>query len=105
MATIDLGYDPFGTSDGGGTIVNAAGATFNDAVASSIYNDTGSNAFDNAGTFTTSFASGTTTIGVVFDNSGTVEVGSGDTLDLDGGGSRPGASAVPARSSLAPATP
>ena len=89
---IYLGYDPLATTVGGGTIVNSAGATFNDAVASSIFNETGSTVFDNAGTFATSFASGTTTIGVVFDNSGKVQVGSGGTLDLDGGGNSTGGS-------------
>ena len=89
---IYLGYDPLAPTVGGGTIVNSAGATFNDEVASSIITETGSTAFDNAGTFATSFASGTTTIGVVFDNSGKVQVGSGGTLDLDGGGNSTGGS-------------
>ena len=61
------------------------------AVAGSIDNETGTNVFDNAGTFETSFTSGTTTIGVAFNNTGTVNVGAGGTLDLSDGGTDVGA--------------
>ena len=81
--SISLGQNPFGTSVGGATIVNALGATFNDAVAGTINNGSGTNAFINAGTFQTSFASGTTTIAVTFNNTGTVNVQSG-TLAFTG---------------------
>src|SRR5208282_3408853 len=80
--SIDLGYNPLGSTVGGATIVNALGAIFNDQVAGSINNETGTNVFTNAGTFETSFASGTTTIAVAFNNTGTVNVGAGDTLDF-----------------------
>ena len=87
--TINMGYNPNGTV-GSSTIVNSLGATFNDAVAGNIDNETGTNVFTNAGLFETTFTSGTTTIGVTFNNTGTVNVGSGDTLDLSDGGSSTG---------------
>ena len=71
-----MGYNPFGTTIGGSTIVNSLGATFNDEVASEIANETGTNVFISAGIFTTSF-SGSTTIGVTFNNSGTVNTQGG----------------------------
>jgi fibronectin-binding autotransporter adhesin len=80
---IYLGYNPFSSNIGGATIINSAGATFSDQVVSSIVNNTGTNAFNNAGTFTTSFANGTTTIGVTFNNTGAVDAQSG-TLDFIG---------------------
>ena len=89
---IDMGTNPFGAIVGGSTINNSLGATFNDAVASSIVNNTGTNVFNNAGTFETTFASGTTTIGVTFNNTGTVDVGSGGTLKLSNGGASTGGS-------------
>ena len=78
---IDMGSNPFGTTVGGSTIVNSLGAIFNDAAAYSIVNGTGTNVFNNAGTFETTFTSGTTTIGVTFNNTGSVEVQIG-TLDF-----------------------
>ena len=84
--TIFMGENPNGTL-GGSTIVNSLGATFNFAVAGNIDTDIGTNVFTNAGLFETTFTSGTTTIGVTFNNTGTVNVGSGDTLDLSDGGS------------------
>ncbi|UQR65125.1 Ig-like domain-containing protein [Bradyrhizobium sp. C-145] len=90
--TIYMGYYPFDTTVGGSSIVNAAGATFNDAVAGSIINNVGTNVFTNAGTFATSFSSGTTTIGVTFNNSGTVQIGAGGTLNLSAGGTSNGGS-------------
>jgi hypothetical protein len=86
---IDMGYNPFGTTIGGSAIVNSLGATFNDTTAGTIANYNGTNAFNNAGTFTTSFASGTTTIGVTFNNTGTVDAQSG-TLDFNGAFSNTG---------------
>jgi hypothetical protein len=81
--SINLGNNPFGTTVGGANIVNALGATFNDQVAGSITNNTGTNVFNNAGTFETTFASGATTIGVTFNNTGTVNA-QGGTLDFTG---------------------
>ena len=59
-------------------------------MAGSIINNTGSNVFNNAGTLQVDVLSGTTTIGVAFNNSGTVDVKSG-TLELSGGGTDVGA--------------
>ena len=91
-SAIYMGYNPLGTTVGSSTIVNSLGATFNDAVAGSISNNTGTNVFNNAGTFETTFSSGTTTIGVAFNNTGTVTVGTGDALTLSGGGASTGGS-------------
>ena len=91
-SAIYMGYNPLGTTVGSSTIVNSSGATFNDAVAGSISNNTGTNVFNNAGTFETTFSSGTTTIGVAFNNTGTVTVGTGDALTLSGGGASTGGS-------------
>src|SRR5207302_322639 len=49
--TIYLGYNPLGSTVGGATIKNALNAIFNDQVAGSIINNTGTNVFTNAGTF------------------------------------------------------
>ncbi len=87
---IDMGSNPFGTTVGGSTIVNSLGAIFNDAAAYSIVNGTGTNVFNNAGTFKTTFTSGTTTIGVAFNNTGSVQVGAGGTLNLSSGGTSGG---------------
>jgi hypothetical protein len=78
------GFNPFGSSAGGGTIQNDVGATFNDAFAGQINKGSGTDAFNNAGTFETTFATGTTTISVAFNNTGTVQAQSG-TLNLNGG--------------------
>jgi hypothetical protein len=73
----------------GATFNNASGATF------TVNNDQSVNAFgtsaviNNAGTFTKSPSSNTTTINIRFNNTGTVNVNSG-TLVLGGGGSATG---------------
>ena len=66
-----------------------ARSSWPDAVASEIHNNTGTNVFNNAGTFETTFASGTTNIQVAFNNTGTVNAESG-TLQLSGGGTETG---------------
>ena len=89
---IGMGTNPVGSTVGGSTINNSLGAIFNDEVAGSITNGTGTNVFNNTGTFETSFTSGTATIGVGFNNTGTVNVGTGDTLKLSNGGGSIGGS-------------
>ena len=54
--SIAMGDNPLGTTVGGSTIVNSAGATFNDNVAGSITSSLGANQFNNAGTFATNFS-------------------------------------------------
>ena len=85
--SIAMGTNPFGTSAGGSTITNSAGAIFNDNVASSISTNAGTNLFSNAGTFATNFSTGTTNVGVTFNNSGSVQVAAGGTLSINSGGS------------------
>src|SRR6516162_5886831 len=85
---------PFaGTIGGTNTLVNAAGATFDDqnTANSNIIQQAGSGVFDNAGLFDKTAASGasTTTIGTAFNNSGILEVDAG-TVDLIGGGTSTG---------------
>ena len=87
---INLGYNPFGTSLGGGTIDNASGATIQIESDAGIAGVNGTTLFSNEGLVTKSVTTGTTTIGVVFDNSGTVDVATG-TLDLSAGGTDVGA--------------
>ncbi len=84
------------SSDGvvfkGGTLNNLPGGAFNVTGTSSISNDAGTNAFNNAGTLTRS-TTGTTTIAVPFNNSATVNITAG-TLSLTGGGTQTGAFAL-----------
>ena len=80
-----LGYNPYTGSVGNGTIENDKGATFDFETASTIYNETGTNAFVNAGTLEQTVFPGTTNIEVTFTNTGTVSVQSG-TLEFSGGG-------------------
>src|SRR5205085_9442338 len=56
---INLGFNTHGSNVGDSTIVNAADGTFIDAAAASINNGTGSNLFENAGTFSTNGLIGT----------------------------------------------
>ena len=81
----ELGYNPYGTSIGGATLDNAAGATFLIESDQNIYADSGTTLFTNEGQLTKSVTTGTTTIEVAFDNTGTVDVETG-TLALDDGG-------------------
>ena len=81
----ELGYNPYGTSIGGGTLDNAAGATFLIESDQNIYANSGTTLFTNEGQLTKSVTTGTTTIEVAFDNTGTVDVETG-TLALGGGG-------------------
>ena len=81
----ELGYNPYGTSIGGGTLDNAAGATFLIESDQNIYANSGTTLFTNEGQLTKSVTTGTTTIEVAFDNTGTVDVETG-TLALDDGG-------------------
>jgi hypothetical protein len=69
----------------GGTFNNNAGASFDAQADTGFTNFGGSNAFNNAGTFTRTAGIGTATFGIAFNNSGTVTVSSG-TVSLDGGG-------------------
>jgi hypothetical protein len=68
---------------------NLAGATFDDTVAGTIGDLGQAGTFNNAGSFTTSAGTGTTVIGVPFNNSGIVSVTSG-TLSLQRGGTSTG---------------
>ncbi|RBP11158.1 hypothetical protein DFR50_11744, partial [Roseiarcus fermentans] len=94
-----LGYNPYGTPVGGGSIKNDAGATFNFQSASYVYNNSGTTAFINAGTLTQSVTTGTTDIQVAFTNTGTVSVQKG-TLQFDGGGTSTGGFAVASGATL-----
>ena len=89
--TIYLGYDPFATTEGGGTIVNDKGASFLiESDGTTVQVDTGNTGFTNAGLVAKEFSSGTSNIYALFTNTGTVSVQSG-TLSLDGGGTSSGA--------------
>ena len=80
-----LGYNPYETAVGGGTIKNDSGATFDFQSASAITNGAGTNTFVNAGTLEQTVTTGTTDIGVALTNTGAVSVQTG-TLEFDGGG-------------------
>ena len=69
-------------------ITNRVGALFNVQNDSPLYVDGGAPRFDNAGTFRKSLSAGTTTLGVSFNNYGTVDI-QGGTLTLGGGGPAP----------------
>ena len=89
-------YGPAGYTGG---IVNLAGGVFNalgDQVMS-IYE--GGEYFNNYGLFEKSPTTGTTTIGVIFNNSGTVNVQSG-TIDFNGNGNVGGTYTVAANTGL-----
>ena len=77
---IALGTSAFGTTVGGGAIVNEAGATF--TLAASVLNGSGATSFTNAGALATSGA-----IGVSFSNTGTISIGAGAAGFFNGGGS------------------
>ncbi len=74
-----------GNSVGGGTIKNDFGATFHFKSATTIYNDSGTNTFVNAGLVEQTGTQDTTTIAVAFQSTGTVAVASG-TMEFDGAG-------------------
>ena len=57
---IYLGYNPNGTTVGGGAIKNDSGATFDFQSPSAIYNNTGATGFTNAGTLEQTVTTGTT---------------------------------------------
>src|SRR4029077_7812663 len=83
-----LGFN--GNAPGGRTIRNDKGGTFDIADAGGQIVMYGTNdEFDNAGTVNTDGLSGAATIGVTFNNTGTVNATSG-TLILAGGGSSTG---------------
>ena len=67
-------YAPYGDTGG---IVNLAGGVFNAENDQRISNWQGPEYFSNAGLFRKSPTTGTTTIGVIFTNTGTLEVDSG----------------------------
>jgi fibronectin-binding autotransporter adhesin len=73
---------------GGALFTNAGLATFSVDNDTSLQ-ETGSNTFDNQGTFVKSGGTGTTTVGLLFDNEGLVDAASG-TLALEGGGTSTG---------------
>jgi hypothetical protein len=80
-------------STGSGAIFNnQLGASFDTNFDGTLLDNLGGAApqFNNAGTFTKSGGTGTTTISAAFNNTNTVNVNSG-TLALTGGGRRPGA--------------
>lgn len=86
----------------GAVLNNLAGATFDvqtDAMISPGFSGEFPARFSNTGTFRTSAGSSATTVGVRFDNSGTVEVQTG-TLQLSGGGSHSGAFTVASGAAL-----
>ena len=85
----------------GGIITNRAGALFDVRTTTGLnYASSPGSRFDNAGTFRKSVA-GTTTVfpGLVFNNSGAVEIQAG-TLTLFGGGTHTGTFDVPAGTTL-----
>jgi Ca2+-binding RTX toxin-like protein len=79
---IHLGENPFGPSDGGGTIENDAGATFDIEADGSIYGVSGAFGIVNAGLFEKTGGTGTSIVQAPFTNNGTVLVSSG-TLEFD----------------------
>lgn len=79
-------YSPAGYTGG---IVNLAGAVFNAQNDQAINNAFGNEYFNNAGLFVKSPTTGTNTITVTFNNSGTVEVNSGLVV-FNGGGAGSG---------------
>ncbi len=86
----------------GGVITNRAGAIFEAQTATGLnYVSNPGSRFDNAGTFRKSFNLGTITVfpGLLFNNSGIVEVQTG-TLTLFGGGTHSGSFNVPAGTTL-----
>ena len=85
---------------GSGTLTILSGATFTDETTGGLTifatnhgtGDTGATAaVNNAGTFTKSGSAATSTISTLFNNTGTVNVTSGGTLNLSGGGTDVGA--------------
>jgi len=68
---------------------NRASATFDTSFDGSVVVSGGA-AFNNAGTFTKSGGTGTTTINAFFNNTGTVNIGSGTLLITGGGGTHSG---------------
>ncbi len=90
-----LGSNPFGTSVGGGTIQNDAGAVFNLQETAFIVGVNGTTAFNNAGTFEQTVTTGDTQMDVAFTNTGTLSVQNGQ-IALAGGGSSSGAIVIAA---------
>ena len=78
------------TLNSGAVITNRAGALFNAQNAVALQSPGGANRFDNAGTFRKSPSTGIMTVGINFNNSGTVEIQSG-TLVISGGFTNNGA--------------
>lgn len=91
------------TWSGTGLFFNGGGAVFNNNGIFNAQSDTGwfGGIFNNVGTFikTGSTTTSETTIGSVFNNSGTVEIRSG-RLDLEGGGNHTGSFSVASGSVL-----
>jgi hypothetical protein len=81
-----LGYYPYGSAVGGGTIENEAGGTFDFQAATTVQNNSGTNTFVNAGTLEQTVTTGTTNIEVAVTNTGAVSVQTG-TLEFSVGGS------------------
>jgi hypothetical protein len=71
------------TVSGGATIINEAGATWNQAGGEAIVAGSGGGTFVNQGTFNASGSTTANSIGIAFNNTGTVNVTSG-TLTLSG---------------------
>ncbi len=91
---IRLGYTPYTTSAGGGTLKNDAGANFNIQIDGVINANLGANAFVNAGTLTKSVTTGITEVQAVATDTGTIVITTG-TIDFDGGGTFAGAISGP----------
>lgn len=73
----------------GGTLNNTASNTFTTSFDGTMQNDAGTNTVNNAGIFTKSSGTGTTTIGIAFHNTGTVNANYG-TLSVNNGGTSTG---------------
>lgn len=78
-----LGYNPFATTLGGGSITNDFGASFDIQSDSQFVNEGGATSFTNAGALIRSVGTGVADIGVAFTSTGTVSVQTG-TLQFDG---------------------
>ncbi|MBA3810096.1 MAG: hypothetical protein H0X27_00315 [Caulobacteraceae bacterium] len=78
---IRLGHNPFGGSQGGGTLRNDAGAIFDIQAPTTIVGSLGTVAFENAGTLEQTVISGVSRIEVALTNTGAV-VAHGGRLDF-----------------------
>ena len=82
-----------------GTFNNLSGGVFNLQADRGLVSNGGTNAFNNAGTFRKNTTTGTSVIGIPFNNTGTVEVQTG-ILELNNGGTSSGAFNVSAAAAI-----